>query len=145
MQHALLEEAIRVALQAHAGQRDRVGQPYILHPLSVMARVRGDKERIVALLHDVVEDSELTTNDLRARGFDDDVVAAVDCLTKREGEPYDELIARAMSNPLAHRVKIADLEDNMDLRRNPNLTDKDTERLNKYRHAWETLMSHLDT
>src|SRR5262245_40341182 len=139
MEASLLEKAIRIAVEAHRGQKDRVGQPYILHPLSVMGRVTGEKEQIVAVLHDVLEDTDVGVGELRAQGFPEDVLEAVDCLTKREGEPYDSLIQRAMKNPLAATVKIADLEDNMDLRRNPRLTEKDIERLNKYRNAWETL------
>jgi (p)ppGpp synthase/HD superfamily hydrolase len=139
MKLELLEEAIVVALEAHRGQKDRAGRPYILHPLRVMCRVQTEAEKMAALLHDAVEDSELTLQELRARGFPEEVVEAVDCLTKREGEPYDELIRRAGSNRIAKRVKLADLEDNMDVRRSGELTDKDLQRFNKYRRAWRVL------
>jgi len=118
---------------------DRAGQPYILHPLRVMCRMQTPAEKMVAIWHDVVEDTDWTLDALRKRGFPEEIVQAVDCLTKREGEPYQALIDRAKQNPLARRVKLGDLEDNMDVRRNANLTEKDLERLNKYRNAWEEL------
>ncbi|SPE51583.1 Metal dependent phosphohydrolase, HD region [Verrucomicrobia bacterium] len=136
---SLLEEAIEIAVEAHRGQLDRAGQPYILHPLRVMCRMQTPAEKMVAILHDVVEDTDWTLDALRKRGFPEEIVQAVDCLTKREGEPYQALIDRAKQNPLARRVKLGDLEDNMDVRRNANLTEKDLERLNKYRNAWEEL------
>lgn len=135
----MLEQAIAVALEAHRGQKDRAGKPYILHPLRVMCRVQTDAEKMAAVLHDVVEDSELTLEDLRARGFPEEVIEAVDCLTKREGEPYEQLIRRAGGNRIAKRVKLADLEDNMDVRRSGSLSEKDLERFNKYRRGWQIL------
>jgi (p)ppGpp synthase/HD superfamily hydrolase len=134
-----LEEAIIIAVEAHKGQRDKFGAPYILHPLRVMARVKTEEEMMVAILHDVVEDTEWTFDRLRKVGFSETVVEAIDCVTKRAGESYDSLIDRARRNPLARRVKIADLEDNMDIRRIPEVTARDAERLAKYRRAWQTL------
>lgn len=139
-----LEDAIILAAEAHKGQRDKYGAPYILHPLRVMARVKTETEMTVAVLHDTVEDTEWTFDRLREAGFSEDVVEAVDCLTKRDGESYDSLIERARRNALARQVKIADLEDNMDVRRIPNVTAKDTERLAKYRKAWQTLTDEQD-
>ncbi|HEX6748587.1 MAG TPA: HD domain-containing protein [Longimicrobium sp.] len=138
-----IEEAIRIAVEAHAGQKDRAGAPYILHPLRVMFRVQTEAERMAAVLHDVVEDTPWTLDDLRARGFAEEVVEAVDALTKREGEPYDAFVDRSAANPVARRVKIADLEDNMDVRRTGNLSEKDVERLNKYLRAWRRLTSDV--
>jgi (p)ppGpp synthase/HD superfamily hydrolase len=140
---SLLEQAITLAVQVHAGRRDRYGEPYILHPLRVMGRMTTENERIAAVLHDVVEDSPLTLEDLRARGFPPEVVEVVDCLTKREGEPYDRLIGRAAANPIALRVKMADLEDNMDIRRMRQVTGEDAERLERYRAAWHRLKDLL--
>jgi len=134
-----LEDAIIIAAEAHKGQRDKYGAPYILHPLRVMARVKTEDEMTAAILHDTVEDTEWTFDALRDAGFSEQIVEAVDCLTKRDSEYYDSLIERARRNPLARRVKIADLEDNMDVRRIAEVTAKDTERLAKYRRAWETL------
>jgi (p)ppGpp synthase/HD superfamily hydrolase len=136
---ALLERAIAIAVEAHQGQRDRCGAPYILHPLRVMSRVRSDPARIVAILHDVVEDTKWTFTDLRTAGFPEDLLAALDCVTKREGESYEDFVKRSASNSLAREVKIADLEDNMDVRRLPGFTAEDMSRLNKYRRAWDCL------
>ena len=134
-----LEKAIAIATEAHKGKTDRYGAPYILHPLRVMSRVDTDTEKTVAILHDVVEDTKWTFNDLRREGFPEAIVAALDCLTKRKGETYESLIDRAAANPLARRVKLADLEDNLDIRRMETVTVKDAERLSKYLAAWRKL------
>jgi (p)ppGpp synthase/HD superfamily hydrolase len=139
METSLLEEAIQIATEAHRGQKGRTGHPYILHPMRVMCRMTTEKEMITAILHDVVEDSSWTLDDLKQRGFPADILEAVDCLTKREGEAYDSLIARAGRNPLAKRVKLADLEDNMDLRHHGPAGEKDLARFNRYRQAWSEL------
>jgi (p)ppGpp synthase/HD superfamily hydrolase len=134
-----IEEAIRIAVEAHRGQKDKAGAPYILHPLRMMFRMQTDAERMAAVLHDVVEDTPWTLDALRARGFADDVVDAVDHLTRRDGESYDEFAERAGRHPVARRVKIADLEDNMDLRRIGEVAEKDIERVNRYLRAWRLL------
>ena len=136
---SLLEKAISIAVEAHRGQKDKSGAPYILHPLSVMSRVAGETEKIVAVLHDVVEDTPWTMEALRREGFPDEVLTALDCVTKREGEAYDDFVKRSGSNPVARLVKLADLEDNMDLRRMKVVSPKDTERLAKYLAAWQYL------
>jgi (p)ppGpp synthase/HD superfamily hydrolase len=128
----MLEKAILCAVQAHAGQRDKAGAPYILHPLRMMMKMENEAEMIVAVLHDVVEDTPLTLDDLRAKGFSEEIIAAVDHLTCREGEKYDAFIKRVRQSPLAVRVKLADLEDNLDLRRLENVTERDIERIKKY-------------
>ena len=134
-----LEDAIALAVEAHRGQRDKAGQTYILHPLRVMLRLEGEAERMVAVLHDVVEDSSYTLERLRELGYPEEVLGALDCLTKREGETYEAFIERVLPHPLARRVKLADLEDNMDVRRLPAVTPKDAERLARYRAAWSRL------
>src|SRR5258708_10762602 len=116
-----LEKAIRIATEAHFGQEDRFGAPYILHPLRVMCRVNTDDEKTVAILHDVVEDTDWTFSALRKKGFPAKIIAALDFVTKRDGEAYDRFVERSASNPLALKVKMADLEDNMDIRRMPKL------------------------
>ncbi len=135
----LLERAIEIAVQAHRGQKDRYGAPYILHPLRVMARVQTPTEKIVAILHDVVEDTNWTFEQLKAEGFPEGVLTALQCVTKREGEPYEAFVNRSASNPVARRVKIADLEDNMDVRRLPGVTEEGWQRLKKYLAAWKKL------
>ena len=134
-----LEDAILLAVEAHRGQRDRVGQPYILHPLRVMCRLQGEAERTAGVLHDVVEDTAYTLDDLRTRGYPEEVVAAVDCLSGRPGETYLAYIDRIKPNPLACRVKLADLEDNMDLRRISSGSDLEVERYGRYVAAWHAL------
>ncbi|WP_434387685.1 GTP pyrophosphokinase [Melittangium boletus] len=134
-----LEDALALALEAHRGQRDKAGQVYLLHPLRVMLRLETETERMVALLHDVVEDSAFTLEDLRARGYPAPVLEALALLTRREGESYEAFIQRLRPHPLARRVKLADLEDNMDVRRLPAVTDKDAARLARYRAAWQSL------
>lgn len=135
-----LERAIELAIAAHRGDVDKGGQPYILHPLSLMLQLHerdSDLDAmIVAVLHDTVEDSDLTLGDLKAEGFSDAVVTAVDALTKREGESYQDFISRLGPNPLARRVKIADLEHNMDVRRLGSIGSKALDAVEKYHQAW---------
>jgi (p)ppGpp synthase/HD superfamily hydrolase len=136
----LLEKAIVLATAAHAGQRDRYGRPYLLHPLHLMLQMDTDEERIVAILHDVVEDSETTLEDLSAAGFPPRLVHAVGLLTHDKAtESYGAYIARLKQDPLARRVKLADLKHNMDLRRLPALTEQDLARLARYHRAWRDL------
>jgi (p)ppGpp synthase/HD superfamily hydrolase len=136
---SLLETALNIAVKAHAGQIQRNGQPYIFHPLRVMARVETEDEKIVAVLHDVVEDTAWTFPQLAEAGFPPHLIAALDCVTKREGEDYSAFVERSASNPIALRVKLADLEDNMDVRRLPEVTEKDRQNLNKYLTAYRHL------
>ena len=140
---ATLEDAIQLAVQAHRGQKDKVGAPYILHPLRVMLRMRSDVGRMVAVLHDVLEDTQYTLLDLQQAGYPQRVLEALDCLTWRENETYEEFIERVKADPLARKVKIADLEDNMDIRRISDPQEKDMERLKKYRRAWSDLTKEM--
>lgn len=133
---ATIEDAIALANEAHRGQVDRAGAPYILHPLRVMCSVNSDTERIIAVLHDVVEDTDTTLDDLREQGYSDDIVEAIDHLSRRDDETYEAFIERIKPNELARRVKLADLQDNMDIRRNMLLREKDLERLQRYQKAW---------
>ncbi len=134
-----LEDAIRLAVEAHHGQRDRYGQPYVLHPLRVMFRLHSETDRIVGVLHDVIEDTSRTTEDLRRMGYSEEILTALDSVTKRVGERYGEFVLRSKANPIGRRVKLADLEDNMDVRRMQEVTLEDTKRLARYRQAWTVL------
>ena len=134
-----LDRAIELAKQHHEGQTDKAGKPYIEHPLRVMNQVESEEEKIVAVLHDIVEDTDISLDDLRNEGFSKEVVDAVECLTKQDGENYDSYIERISFNPLAVKIKLADLEDNRDLTRLPEVTDKDLERVEKYDKALEKL------
>ena len=134
-----LDRAIELAKQHHEGQTDKAGKPYIEHPLRVMNQVESEEEKIVAVLHDIVEDTDISLDDLRSEGFSEEVVSAVECLSKQDGENYDSYIERISFNPLAVKIKLADLEDNRDLTRLPEVTDKDLERIEKYDKALEKL------
>ena len=137
---ATLERAIEIATEAHRGQLDKAGNEYIGHPLRVMAMGKTTEEKIVGVLHDVVEDSAWTFEQLKVEGFSHEVIEALRCVTKlSETEPYDKFIARIKHNPLAVAVKLSDLTDNMDIRRLPYLSDKDVKRLKKYLKAYKQL------
>lgn len=162
-----LYTAIILATHSHNGQLDKAGEPYILHPLRLVAKTKDRKEQIVALLHDILEDTKVTEYNLLTHGFDKDVVEAVVALTRKNGEAYEDFIERVGKNELAARVKLLDLEDNMDLSRLKNVTEKDIERVLKYSTAktkllfnstkekastsyeivfnWEMTEKHLDT
>jgi len=131
---SILDAAIALASRVHAGQVDKAGKPYILHPLRLMMKFWLE-EQLVSLLHDVVEDGDVSLDELRELGVPEAAVTAIDCLTKRQGESYEQFIARIRPNPLATKVKIADIHDNLDLTRLPVVQDKDLERAAKYHRA----------
>jgi (p)ppGpp synthase/HD superfamily hydrolase len=132
-----LERAIAIAAEGHAGQKDWGGEPYVLHPLRMMLRVSTNDERIVAALHDVCEDCPQWTFDrLRVEGFSGDIIAALQSVTKRQGEDYEEFVRRAAANPIGRVVKLADLNDNADLsrlKRPPS--EREMQTMEKYRRA----------
>lgn len=138
---ATLEDAIAIAAQAHQGKTDKAGTCYILHPLRMMMKMETEAERMTAILHDVVEDSEWTLEGLREAGFSAEVLEAVDGVTNRSGESYEQFIERAACNPIARQVKIADLEDNMNILRIGEIKSKDLQRLEKYHKSWRSLTS----
>jgi (p)ppGpp synthase/HD superfamily hydrolase len=137
---ATLERAIAIAAEAHAGQVDKAGQPYILHPLRVMLRVASDHERMAAVLHDVVEDTGVSLPQLAAEGFAPQVVAAVEALTKRPGESRVDAAQRAAADPIARKVKLADNAENMDLTRIPHPSERDYARVEEYKLVREILL-----
>ena len=136
-----LERAIEIAATAHAGQRDKAGQPYIFHPLRVMLRVDGAHEQMAAVLHDVVEDTSVTLDNLAQEGFPSEVLRAIAALTKLPGETRLEAAARAAADPVARKVKLADNAENMDLSRIPNPTDKDYARCREYEEVRALLLA----
>lgn len=135
----LIEKALEIALQAHRGQTDKSGEAYILHPLRLMSKMKSDDEKAVALLHDVIEDSDFSDETLLSQGIPEHVVNAVKSLTKIDGESYQEFIERVKFNPLAKKVKIADLEDNINILRLKTLNSDDLQRVKKYHQAWMAL------
>lgn len=139
----MLNKAIAIAAEAHDGQVDKGGNPYILHPLRVMMNCKSEAAKICAVLHDVIEDTKVTFEDLKSLGFSDEIVNALDCLTKRGGESYDDFISRVLPNELACQVKLADLMDNMDLTRIQNPCEKDEVRIQRYKLAAERILDVL--
>lgn len=129
---ATLEKAIALAAQYHEGQKDKAGEPYILHVLRVAMAVSTPKARIAAVLHDILEDTEVTEAQLQEIGFDRDVIVAVQALTKRKGETRLEAAKRAKADPIAREVKLADNTDNLDLSRLDDLSEKDLLRVREY-------------
>jgi (p)ppGpp synthase/HD superfamily hydrolase len=138
-----LERAICIAATAHEGQVDKAGAPYILHLLRVMLALSSEEERIVAVLHDLFEDTIWTADALRAEGFGERIIEAIDGVTRHEGEPYDQFIRRASTNVISRRVKLADLADNADLSRFDAPSDEDRARALKYERAMEFLRESL--
>lgn len=145
----LVEAAIALARRAHDGQRDKAGAPYIGHPLRIMARMDSDAERIAAVLHDVVEDSRdsaapVSFADLESMGLPAAAVVAVRLLTRTDDgtDPaaYDAYIEAILADPIARKVKLADVEDNLDVTRLPVITEKDEKRLEKYRRTRARLL-----
>lgn len=143
---ANIEKALQIAARAHEGQKDKSGQPYILHPLRVMMSVKGEDALIVAVLHDVIEDTSITDEDLRQAGFREEIVAAVLCVTHRKDESYADYVVRCKGNEVARRVKLADLEDNWRLDRcllRPQRFDDDVARLRKYVLSYKFLTDQI--
>ncbi|WP_299409076.1 GTP pyrophosphokinase [Acaryochloris sp. IP29b_bin.148] len=139
----LLTDAIALSHTCHADQVDKAGNPYVSHPLRVMKALTTPAEKIVGVLHDAVEDSALTLPDLVDAGFPPRIVAAIDAITKRPNEPYETYLARVMANPIALRVKIADMTDNMDMSRIAHPTHQDWARLKKYEAILPRLQQKL--
>ena len=136
-----LYRAIEIALDAHKNVSDKGGNPYILHPLRLMLQMDSEEEMIVAILHDVVEDSEKWSfNKLQAEGFSKKIINSLRSITKEnENEDYEKFIDRSIRDKIGRKVKIADISDNLDISRLKEVTDKDILRINKYKKALEKL------
>lgn len=139
----LLQLAIAIAAKAHEGQVDKAGNPYLDHPLFVMENVNSLEQKIVAVLHDAVEDSELTLEQLRSEGFPEFLVSAIEAITKIEGEAYATYLERVIANPIALPVKIADVTHNLDLGRIAHPTEADFQRIAKYKKVLSQLRAAL--
>ncbi|MGM9871031.1 MAG: GTP pyrophosphokinase [Muribaculaceae bacterium] len=136
----LLDKAALICVTKHAGQRDKMGCAYFQHPMRVAMRCRTDEEKIVALLHDTIEDTDVTPEYLIAEGFPQTVVDGILSVTKRVGESYEDFVVRAKQNPLGRVVKLHDLEDNLDIFRLTALDADMTARYNKYLAARKYLL-----
>jgi (p)ppGpp synthase/HD superfamily hydrolase len=135
-----LERAIEIAVAAHKGQKDKSGAPYILHPLRVMEMGASETEKICGILHDLVEDTAWTFEDLEKEGFSDEIIGVLQLLTKEsDTEDYVQFIQRVMTHKTAVAVKLNDLRDNMDITRLNELKGNDLQRLNKYLNAYHRL------
>lgn len=137
----LYDCALRIAIRAHEGQMDKSGREYVMHPIRVAERCKDLRAKIVALLHDTIEDTDVTADYLRSEGFPEEIIGAVLSVTKQEGEIYDDFVRRAAENVIGKEVKIADLEDNMDIRRRNEITEDDIAQLRKYLRAWQYLIN----
>lgn len=140
----ITRKAMQIACKAHDGQTDKSGFPYIHHPLHIAESMKDEKTVAAALLHDVLEDTDVTIDELRKNGIPDDVIEALQALTHSDTEEYLEYIERVRKNPIARRVKIADLQHNMDVSRLCAVTDKDIERIQKYKRALDMIVSYTD-
>jgi (p)ppGpp synthase/HD superfamily hydrolase len=138
----LLELALQIAVKAHDGEKDKSGEPYIFHPIRVMQRCSTPRGKIVALLHDTVEDTDVTFEELEAASFDAGTIDTLRLVTHEKGVPYDDYIDALVHDPVAVEVKIADLEDNSDIRRLKEIGVKDVERLKKYLRTHRRLVDH---
>ena len=130
-----IERAVEIAAKAHAGVKDKANATYLLHPLRVMLALESDQEKIVGVLHDVVEDCGVSLDDLRREGFSEEVLTAIAAVTKLPGESYEDFVDRAAQNPIGRVVKLADLEENSDISRIASPSWEDLERIEKYRRA----------
>ena len=139
----MLEKAIAIAVEAHRGQLDKAGKIYILHPMRIMLRGQDETQMITGILHDVVEDTPVTIEMLRLEGFSEEVLAALECITKHIGEDYGHFIDRVLTNPLATQVKLYDIEDNMNRDRIPYPTAKDEARFAKYEKYHKVIVKKL--
>jgi (p)ppGpp synthase/HD superfamily hydrolase len=143
---ATLEKALQIAVKAHEGQKERDGLPYIMHPLRVMNGVEGEEAMIVGVLHDVIEDTSVTAEDLRKAGFTEIIVTAVLCVTHRKDESYADYVVRCKGNEVARRVKLADLKDNSRLDRSilrPQKVEADVAPLSKYFLSYKFLTNQI--
>ena len=136
-----IERAKAIATAAHQGQVDKGGYPYIGHPAAVASMVEGEDETAVAWLHDTVEDTDMTLDRLREEGFPEEIIRAVDAMTRREGEPRGEYLERVKADPIARKVKLADLRHNSDISRIPEPREKDYRRVENYQKEIEFLQS----
>ncbi|WP_250306945.1 HD domain-containing protein [Streptococcus sp. Marseille-Q3533] len=138
-EQSIVDLALSIARKAHEGQLDKAGVDYIEHPIYVASQVDTEEEKAVALLHDVIEDSPVSAEELLQAGLPETVVTAVQVLTKKKEQDYQTYLETVKKNPLARVVKLADLKHNSDLSRLSSITEKDRERLKKYKKAIDFL------
>ena len=135
----LTKKALKLSFEAHKDQVDKSGMPYVYHPFHLAEQMETEETVIVALLHDVVEDTDYTLDDIRAMGFSDSVVEALALMTHDKSVPYMDYVAKIKSNPIAKAVKLADLKHNSDLSRLDFVDEKALKRVEKYKTAMKLL------
>ena len=140
----LTKKAMRIAYEAHKNQADKSGVPYIYHPIHLAEQMQEEATVCVALLHDVVEDTDITIGDLRLEGFGEEIIEALKLMTHDENVPYMEYIRKIKDNPIAKAVKQADLAHNSDLSRLDIVDEKALKRVEKYKRAIEILNGRLE-
>ncbi|MBR7116484.1 MAG: GTP pyrophosphokinase [Clostridia bacterium] len=127
--------AMKLCFEAHKEQTDKSGMPYVFHPFHLAEQMKDEETTVVALLHDLIEDTDHTLDDLREIGFSERIISAIELMTHAEGVPYMEYVAKIKGNPIARAVKLADLKHNSDLSRLDTVSEKDLERVEKYKRA----------
>ena len=131
----MTKAALKLCFDAHKNQTDKSGMPYVFHPFHLAEEMKDEKTTTVALLHDVIEDTEYTLDDLKKMGFSEDVLDAILLMTHADGVPYMEYVSQIKKNPIARAVKLADLKHNSDMSRFDKITQRDIERAEKYKKA----------
>lgn len=134
------KKALELAFEKHKNQKDKSGIPYIYHPFYIATKMNNENEIVVALLHDVIEDTNTTINDLKNIGFNNDILDAVDCMTHYDGQDYHEYIKKLSKNPIALKVKIEDLKHNLDITRLTTITKEDEIRVKRYKSCLKYLL-----
>lgn len=135
------KKAMKLCFEAHKDQVDKSGMPYVFHPFHVAEQMTDEATTIVALLHDVVEDTDYTLEDIAAEGFGKEILEAVALMTHEDGVPYLDYVAKLKENPIARAVKLADLAHNSDLSRIGEIDEETKQRLEKYKKARAILES----
>lgn len=138
----MTKKAIKLMFEKHKDQVDKSGMPYVFHPFHLAEQMDDEETTITALLHDIVEDTDTTFDDLRKLGFSDNVINALKLMTHDKNIDYFEYVKNISKNPIARKVKIKDLEHNMDTSRLDEVTDKDLERVKKYKKCYKYLLNN---
>tara|TARA_B100001248_G_scaffold24004_1_gene15765 strand:- start:1861 stop:2286 length:426 start_codon:yes stop_codon:yes gene_type:complete len=136
-----LHKAIIIACEAHQGQSSINGEPYILHPLRLLIKAKSNEERIIAILHDVVEKTNISLADLKNKGFDQNIISSIDSLSRRRGESYVDYIGRLMQNRISVKIKLLDLADNIKMHSENNDNGIYDVKINQYKNALKQIRS----
>ena len=136
-----LHKAIIIACEAHQGQSSINGEPYILHPLRLLIKAKSNEERIIAILHDVIEKTNISLADLKNKGFDQNIISSIDSLSRRRGESYVDYIGRLMQNRISVKIKLLDLADNIKIHSENNDNGIYDAKINQYKNALKQIRS----